>query len=133
MIHSVNTPANFAAVMDPILFPITAFGTPFGATIALTHKRISGIETLESRAVGVAIGPGLVGAALDIICPIGPSHPLSVFRAPSADCQRAKRNDTGVEVRIVKGPHVGSNHQDEEDEVKNEKSNGRPILVERAK
>lgn len=133
VIHSVNASTDFAAVVNTILFPIAAFGAPFRTAVSLANKGISRIEALEAWAVRVFVGPGFIGSALDIMRLVWPSHPSSVFGSASADSPRAKRSDAGIEIRIIEGPGVGSNHQHKEDEVKDEKSNGSAIIVHRVK
>lgn len=132
VIHAVNTSANLAAMMDPILFPVTALGAPFWAAIGLAHKGVPGIETLEPRAVGVVVRPSLVGPTFDIMRPVRPVrlfHPLSVCRPLSVDRSWAEGNDARIEVRIVEGSCIGGYHQEEEDEVKNKDSNAGSMFV----
>lgn len=133
VIHAINTPTNLAAMMDAILFPVTAFRAPFGVAIGLADKGVSGIERLESRAIRIAVRPGLVGPAFDVMFSVAPLHPPGICLSPSVDCPLAEGNSAWVEVCIVEGPGVGDYHQEEEDEVQNENSGGGAILAQGSK
>jgi hypothetical protein len=49
--------------MDPVSFPVTAFGAPSRAPISLTYEGIAGIEIFEPRTVRIIIRSSFVGLA----------------------------------------------------------------------
>jgi len=131
MIHTVHTPTNLTTVVYAILLPIAALRAPSGAAVGLAHKYIPIIEIFKSGAIRVIVGSRCVSAPLNRVCSVRPSRLFFTFWSLSLDCSRAERHDAWIEDGIIERTHVGIDHQEKEDEVKNKYSNGSSIIHER--
>lgn len=98
VIHSQHAAVKLAAVVGPIRFPITAFRTPFRTAIVLADEDVLGVKLLQTRRVGVRIGPRVVGLALEVIALPGSAGSLGLLALPSFEGQWAEGDQAGVDV-----------------------------------
>lgn len=116
-------------MVDSVLFPVTAFGAPFGATVVLTDECVARIEALETRTVRIIIRPGLISPGFYVVGSVKPFRMFPLVRFQPLNCSWTERDHARVEVRIIKSSNVGANHQQKEDKIKNKNGNGGPVCA----